>query len=56
MTKSADPNSKRSRKRTNRSFVMSRPNRRALRRLNWALGAHNPSDPGSNEPGALKKW
>ena len=56
MTKQADPNSKRSLKRKARNFIASRPNRRATKRLNSALGAYKSGDSGSNQPGAQKYW
>lgn len=56
MTKSRDPNSKRSLKRSNRNFTNSRPVRRALKRLNSAKGAYNPNEPSSNQPGSMKYW
>lgn len=51
-----NPDSKRSKKRAARNFTMSRPNRRAQRRLNSALGAYVPSDVSCKKPGALKRW
>ncbi|MGV8961882.1 MAG: hypothetical protein ACOH2V_00680 [Candidatus Saccharimonadaceae bacterium] len=56
MTKQADHNSKRSQKRRERGFTASRANRRAARRLHWALGAYKPSESGSHEPGSKKYW
>lgn len=56
MTKSRDPNSKRSQRREERDFTASRPVRRAKKRLNSSLGAYNPNDPGSNQPGAMRYW
>jgi len=56
MTKSRDPNSKRSKKREARDFAPSRPVRRALRRLAYATASYKPSDPGMRCPGSLKHW
>jgi len=56
MTKSRDLNSKRSKKRAARNFVASRCNRRATKRLKSAMGAYNPNESGSNQPGAMKRW
>lgn len=56
MTLSRDPNSKRSKKRAERNFTASRSNRRAMKRLNSAMGAYNPNESGSNQPGAMKRW
>lgn len=61
--KQADPNSRRSKKRNNRTFKGSRPNRRAEKRLAIAKNgyrdaikaAHGDSS-GYTEPGALKHW
>lgn len=55
MTKQKDPNSKRSLKRTNRNFTMSRPERRAARRLAAATHAYRP-EPSYTKPGAIKHW
>ena len=56
MTKSRDLNSKRSKKREARNFIASRCNRRANKRLKSAMGAYDPSEPSSNQPGAMKRW
>jgi hypothetical protein len=62
MTKQKDPNSKRSQKRANRNFTMSRPERRAERRLSIALNGQRIAlnsqgiDPGYRKPGAQKHW
>ena len=56
MTKSRDPNSKRSKRRADRDFKGSRHERRAEKRLNSAMGAYDPNDSGSNKPGAFKYW
>lgn len=56
MTKSRDPNSGRSKRRAARNFTASRPERRAKKRLNSALGAYNPNDSASKQPGAMKYW
>lgn len=56
MTKQRDPNSKRSKKRSNREFTASRPVRRALKRLASATGAYKPGDSSSVQPGAMKYW
>ena len=56
MTNQKDPNSKRSQRRANRNFTVSRPERRALDRLTRNLAVYNPSDPSSKKPGAKKHW
>lgn len=56
MTKSKDPNSKRSKKRAARNFTISRCNRRAAKRLNSAMGAYYPGESSSRQPGAKKYW
>lgn len=56
MTKQKDPNSKRSKKRANRNFTASRPERRAVDRLNRAMCIYDPSDPGYTKPGSMKCW
>jgi hypothetical protein len=56
MTKSRDPNSNRSHKRAKRNFTASRPERRAERRLNAALGAYDVSNAAYTKPGAIKHW
>ncbi len=56
MTKPADPNSKRSKRRANRNFKGSRPVKRALKRLDHAMGAYRSSDSSSHQPGAMKHW
>lgn len=56
MTKQKDPNSRRSKKRAARDFTASRPERRAKKRLNSALGAYNPNDPSSKQPGSMRYW
>lgn len=55
MTKQKDPNSKRSQRRANRNFTMSRPERRAERRLSIALNGQG-SGPSYRKPGAQKHW
>jgi hypothetical protein len=55
MTKQKDPNSKRSQRRANRKFTMSRPERRAERRLSIALNGYG-SGTSYTKPGAIKHW
>jgi len=56
--KSKDPSSKRSKRRANRNFTASRPERRAERRLNSAMGAFQAGngDMGYRKPGAVRHW
>ena len=63
MTSQPDPNSKRSRKRANRNFSGSRPQRRAERRARYAelayraaVRAANGDPKGYTVPGANKMW
>lgn len=56
MTKNNDPTSLRSQRRKNRNFTGSRPERRALRRLDSALAGYDGSDPSYTKPGKLKHW
>lgn len=56
MTKQKDPNSKRSQKRADRNFTASRPERRAIRRLNYAMGSYDASNSAYTQPGAIKHW
>lgn len=62
-SKSKDPNSNRSKKRKKRGFTMSRPNRRAERRLAEATNGYKEACRGSTtsgiefkKPGAMKHW
>ena len=61
--KSPNPNSKRYKRRLNRDFKGSRPNRRAEQRLKsalksyeLALAASKGHDAGLRKPGAIKRW
>jgi len=56
MTKQRDPNSGRSKRRAARNFVATRHEKRAKKRLNSALGAYNPNDSSSVQPGSMKYW
>ena len=56
MTSQRDPNSKRSQRRANRNFTASRPERRAQRRLHFALGAYVEGNAAYRQPGAIKHW
>lgn len=54
---SRNPNSKRTQRRRKRGFPLSRPQRRAQKRLGIAMSGYNNSkDEGSNIPGAVKHW
>lgn len=55
MTKQKDPNSKRSQRRANRNFTMSRPERRAERRLSIATNGYRGTA-SERKPGAQKHW
>ena len=55
MTRQEDPNSQRSKRRANRNFTGSRPQRRAERRLSIAINGYKATS-GETKPGAQKPW
>jgi hypothetical protein len=55
MTKPRDPNSNRSKRRANRNFTASRPERRSADRLNRAINGFKGTA-GERKPGAQKHW
>ncbi len=54
--KSPNKDSIRSKRRAKRGFTMSRPNRRAAKRLASASKNIDPTDTSARKPGAINHW